>query len=88
MVSTHCDMCYFHALKGQHISVLSGYITTLKIKQKLDVSSEGPSSRVSSRIYLSVVCWLPHDVVVACQWQWFCVSTPSDPMVKLLFNSV
>jgi hypothetical protein len=28
--------------------VLSGYITTLKIKQKLDVSSEGPSSRVSS----------------------------------------
>jgi hypothetical protein len=30
-------------------AVLSGYITTLKIKQKLDVSSEGPSSRVSSR---------------------------------------
>jgi hypothetical protein len=29
-------------------SVLSGYITTLKNKQKLDVSSEGPSSRVSS----------------------------------------
>ena len=29
--------------------MLSGYITTLKIKQKLDVSSEGPSSRVSSR---------------------------------------
>jgi hypothetical protein len=29
--------------------VLSGYITTLKNKQKLDVSSEGPSSRVSSR---------------------------------------
>ena len=28
-------------------AVLSGYITTLKIKQKLDVSSEGPSSRVS-----------------------------------------
>jgi hypothetical protein len=28
--------------------VLSGYITTLN-KQKLDVSSEGPSSRVSSR---------------------------------------
>ena len=27
--------------------MLSGYITTLKIKQKLDVSSEGPSSRVS-----------------------------------------
>ena len=25
---------------------LSGYITTLKNKQKLDVSSEGPSSRV------------------------------------------
>jgi hypothetical protein len=24
-------------------AVLSGYITTLKIKQKLDVSSEGPS---------------------------------------------
>ena len=40
-------------LKGQfliaHIyyCVLSGYITTLKNKQKLDVSSEGPSSRVS-----------------------------------------
>jgi hypothetical protein len=30
-------------------TVLSGYITTLKNKQKLDVSSEGPSSRVSSR---------------------------------------
>ena len=29
--------------------VLSGYITTLKNKQKLDVSSEGPSPRVSSR---------------------------------------
>ena len=29
------------------MAVLSGYITTLKIKQKLDVSSEGPSSRVS-----------------------------------------
>jgi hypothetical protein len=29
--------------------VPSGYITTLKNKQKLDVSSEGPSSRVSSR---------------------------------------
>ena len=29
--------------------VLSGYITTLKNKQKCDVSSEGPSSRVSSR---------------------------------------
>ena len=29
--------------------MLSGYITTLKNKQKLDVSSEGPSSRVSSR---------------------------------------
>ena len=29
-------------------AVLSGYITTLKIKQKLDVSSEGSSSRVSS----------------------------------------
>jgi hypothetical protein len=29
--------------------VLSGYITTLKNKQKLDVSSEGPSSRVSSK---------------------------------------
>jgi hypothetical protein len=29
--------------------VLSGYITTLKIKQKPDVSSEGPSSRVSSK---------------------------------------
>jgi hypothetical protein len=28
-------------------AVLSGYITTLKNKQKLDVSSEGPSSRVS-----------------------------------------
>jgi hypothetical protein len=28
---------------------VSGYITTLKNKQKLDVSSEGPSSRVSSR---------------------------------------
>ena len=27
--------------------MLSGYITTLKNKQKLDVSSEGPSSRVS-----------------------------------------
>ena len=26
-----------------------GYITTLKNKQKLDVSREGPSSRVSSR---------------------------------------
>ena len=26
--------------------MLSGYITTLKNKQKLDVSSEGPSSRV------------------------------------------
>jgi hypothetical protein len=32
--------------------VLSGYITTLKYKQKLDVSSEGPSSRVSSYIYI------------------------------------
>jgi hypothetical protein len=31
------------------LHVLSGYITTLKNKQKLDVSSEGPSSRVSSR---------------------------------------
>jgi hypothetical protein len=31
-------------------AVLSGYITTLKNKQKLDVSSEGPSSRVSSSI--------------------------------------
>ena len=30
-------------------AVLSGYITTLKNKQKLDVSSEGPSSGVSSR---------------------------------------
>jgi hypothetical protein len=30
--------------------VLSGYITTLKNKQKLDVSSEGPSSRVSDNI--------------------------------------
>jgi hypothetical protein len=30
-------------------AVLSGYITTLKNKQKLDVSSEGPLSRVSSR---------------------------------------
>ena len=29
--------------------MLSGYITTLNIKQKIDVSSEGPSSRVSSR---------------------------------------
>jgi hypothetical protein len=28
-------------------AVLSGYITTLKNKQKLDVSSEGPSSRVT-----------------------------------------
>ena len=28
--------------------MLSGYITTLKNKQKLNVSSEGPSSRVSS----------------------------------------
>jgi hypothetical protein len=28
-------------------AVLSGYITTLKNKQKLDVSSEGPSSRES-----------------------------------------
>jgi hypothetical protein len=27
-------------------AVLSGYIITLKNKQKLDVSSEGPSSRV------------------------------------------
>jgi hypothetical protein len=25
---------------------MSGYITTLKNKQKLDISSEGPSSRV------------------------------------------
>ena len=31
-------------------TVLSGYITTLKNKQKLDVSSEGPSSRVSSQL--------------------------------------
>jgi hypothetical protein len=31
-------------------AVLSGYITTLNIKQKIDVSSEGPSSRVSSNI--------------------------------------
>jgi hypothetical protein len=30
-------------------AVLCGYIATLKNKQKLDVSSEGPSSRVSSR---------------------------------------
>ena len=30
--------------------MLSGYITTLKDKQKLDVSSEGPSSKVSSKI--------------------------------------
>ena len=30
-------------------AVLSGYITTLKNNQKLDVSSEGPSSRISSR---------------------------------------
>ena len=30
--------------------MLSGYITTLKNKQKLDVSSEGPSSRVSSQL--------------------------------------
>ena len=29
-------------------AVLSGYITTLKNKQKLDVSSEGPSSRVTN----------------------------------------
>ena len=28
----------------QENAVLSGYITTLKNKQKLDVSSEGPSS--------------------------------------------
>ena len=28
-------------------AVLSGYITILKNKQKLDVSSEGPSSRVN-----------------------------------------
>jgi hypothetical protein len=28
--------------------VLSGYITTLKNKQKLDVSSEGPSSVVTN----------------------------------------
>ena len=31
-------------------AVLSGYITTLKNKQKLDVSSEGPSSRVSGQV--------------------------------------
>ena len=30
-------------------AVLSGHITTLKNKQKLDVSSEGPSSRVSTK---------------------------------------
>ena len=35
--------------------VLSGYITTLNIKQKIDVSSEGPSSRVSRFIFLSRV---------------------------------
>jgi hypothetical protein len=35
--------------------VLSGYITTLKTnKQKLDVSSEGPSSRVSSSLLLTL----------------------------------
>ena len=34
-------------------AVLSGCITTLKDKQKLDVSSEGPSSRVSLLIRVS-----------------------------------
>jgi hypothetical protein len=34
--------------------VLSGYITTLKNKQKLDVSSEGPLSRVSSSLLLTL----------------------------------
>ena len=38
-----------HSTLREHNAVLSGYITTLKNKQKPDVSSEGPSSRVSSR---------------------------------------
>jgi hypothetical protein len=33
-------------------AVLSGYITTLKNRQKLDVSSEGPSSRVSIKVVI------------------------------------
>jgi hypothetical protein len=33
--------------------VLSGYITTLKNKQKLDISSEGPSSRVKAIFHCS-----------------------------------
>jgi hypothetical protein len=35
-------------------AVLSGYITTLKNKQKLDVSSEGPSSRVTTVTLLTL----------------------------------
>jgi hypothetical protein len=34
-----------HGNAKEEDAVLSGYITTLKNKQKLDVSSEGPSSR-------------------------------------------
>ena len=40
--------CPFGKTSVRQTAVLSGYITTLKNKQKLDVSSEGPSSRVSS----------------------------------------
>ena len=47
--SIYIDIGKFERTAGVSYAVLSGYITTLNIKQKIDVSSEGPSSRVSSR---------------------------------------
>jgi hypothetical protein len=57
--------------------VLSGYITTLKNKQKLDVSSEGPSSRVSVSISVIIVI----IVIVKYYLHWtttFEISHPPD----------
>ena len=54
-------------------AVLSGYITTLKNKQKLDVSSEGPSSRVSSVWY---------DVYSIVRWQGVCHGTGCVFIIK------
>ena len=52
---------FSHASHHVLNAVLSGYITTLKNKQKLDVLSEGPSSRVSSHHVLSV-CKISFDL--------------------------
>jgi hypothetical protein len=48
-------------------AVLSGYITTLKNKQKLDVSSEGPSSRIICTTSRSILNDLEHIIYMAFQ---------------------